>query len=408
MTALRVLLVSEDIPHPHLGGLGKHAVVLGNALIEAGHHVDLLGNSYWPAAFAPGDVAFKGKLICGLNTEGALWKEPQLGFYNYYRRAFLARRFAQAILRIAHRYDAIHYHGHLPILANYIPDSLNFVQTRHDQGGDCLAFTRFKEGVVCSRAEAAACATCLRANPNPVQRHLSARAVRAWRAAVRRAHQRHAWIYVSRFVLGNLERTLGPLAGPRVKVVHNFVDARVLESALDAQGVESSPDVFMACRIDRAKGVSAFLGAAAHHAGGAREITVAGDGPDLKDIQGAEHGGLRVSFLGWTAYQDVVRLTASARAVVVPSVCEESCGTTILEALALGRPVFALARGGNPELRQFERFPGQLQLFGDMDALAAAALTEVPDQPVLDRRVGLEADVSRMRPAIEALYRREI
>ena len=42
---MRILLVSEDIPHATLGGLGKHVVTLGNALIEAGHTVDLMGNT---------------------------------------------------------------------------------------------------------------------------------------------------------------------------------------------------------------------------------------------------------------------------------------------------------------------------------------------------------------------------
>ena len=32
---MKILLVTEDLPVNHLGGAGKHAVLLGNALIEA-------------------------------------------------------------------------------------------------------------------------------------------------------------------------------------------------------------------------------------------------------------------------------------------------------------------------------------------------------------------------------------
>jgi hypothetical protein len=40
--------------------------------------------------------------------------------------------------------------------------------------------------------------------------------------------------------------------------------------------------------------------------------------------------------------------------------------------LALGKPVFALARGGTTELRIYENYPKQLQLFTDMTSLAAS------------------------------------
>ena len=39
---MRILMVSEDIPAPQVGGLGKHVVTLANALIDAGHQVHLM------------------------------------------------------------------------------------------------------------------------------------------------------------------------------------------------------------------------------------------------------------------------------------------------------------------------------------------------------------------------------
>lgn len=406
MSGMRILLVSEDIPHPRLGGLGKHAVALGNALIAAGHQVDLFGNNLWPYEDQAGDVAFQGRFFPVLNVKHAHWKETQLGFFNYFRRVFLARRFARAILKVADQYDVIHYHGHLPILANYLPPRINFVQTRHDQGSDCLTHTRFRNGEVCRETDPRVCAGCATANPDAVQRVLSAASVSRWRKAVKRAFQRHKVIFVSQFLRDNLARTLGPLNGAGVHVVHNFIDARALVAAQAGHnGNQTPPDIFIATRVDEAKGVGAFLAALEGRLPEGRRVTVAGDGPDLARLR-QRHTGERVDFLGWTPYSEVVRLTKRARMAVVASTLEESCGTTILEALALGTPVLALARGGTPELKAYEQYPGQLNLFDDMDALVDSLVAQSAEPSINKALVeDRAADVGKAVKGVEAIYR---
>jgi glycogen(starch) synthase len=81
-----------------------------------------------------------------------------------------------------------------------------------------------------------------------------------------------------------------------------------------------------------------------------------------------------VRFLGWQDYGAAIALSARAHLCVVPSVCEEACSTTVLEALALGRPCVALARGGTPELAVYQSWEGQLQLAPTMPDLAARVL----------------------------------
>jgi glycogen synthase len=73
------------------------------------------------------------------------WKEIALGIFNPLKRTYTARRFAHAIKRRAANYDVIHYHGHYPNLAAFIPSNVNFIQTRHDQGSECLTHIRFKK-----------------------------------------------------------------------------------------------------------------------------------------------------------------------------------------------------------------------------------------------------------------------
>lgn len=404
MSGLRILMVSEDIPHPKLGGLGKHAVALGNALIAAGHQVDLFGNNLWPYEEQAGDVAFQGQFFPALNVKHAHWKERQLGFFNYYRRAFLARRFARAILKVADQYDVIHYHGHLPILANYIPPHINFVQTRHDQGSDCLTHTRFRHGEVCRETDPRACAACATAKPNAAQRALSAASVSRWRKAVRQAFQRHKVIFVSQFLRKNADRTLADFSGDKVHVIHHFIDAATLEKAVsDSSQMGSVPDIFIAARIDHTKGVGAFLEAFSKTDITGRYITVAGDGPDLPVLQ-QQFSNHPVTFLGWTPYVDVIRMTERARLVIVPSLWEEAFGGTTLEALSLGRPVLALNRGATPELKAYELYPGQMRVFEDMDSLVAA-LAERPEAPTTLTVPSHIGDVGKIARQIEEVYR---
>ena len=40
---MRILLVSEDIPYPSMGGLAKHVLTLARALVKAGHEVRYTG-----------------------------------------------------------------------------------------------------------------------------------------------------------------------------------------------------------------------------------------------------------------------------------------------------------------------------------------------------------------------------
>lgn len=406
MTELNILLVSEDIPHPKMGGLGKHVITLGNALIASGHRVDLFGNNYYPYEQMEGDVIFQGNFYPELNVKNGQWKEKQLGFFNYYRRAFLAYRFARAILAVRNRYDVIHYHGHLPILSNFIPKHVNFVQTRHDQGSDCLTHTRFNNGAVCYEINPAVCSSCATQNPNTLQRALSKANVIKWRTAVKQAFQRHKVIFVSHFLQHNLVRTLGSVEEGNVDVVYNFTDTRQIAMALEeTSSNHAEPDIFIAARVDLAKGVGAFLEAMKENLPEGRNVTVAGDGPDLESLRQHFNGGW-VKFLGWTSYKEVIRLTVRAKIVVVPSVCEESCATSILEALALGQRVLALKRGGTPELVMYQRYPGQLQLHNTLESMVHALKVIHANEFRLAFDNNFKGGVEHMLPKILNIYRK--
>ncbi len=413
---MRILMVSEDLPTPGMGGLARHALALTRALVAEGHSVDLMGNDDYPVELA------EGQLTCGivgtLGPGGAFfpelrgqfegWKEMRLGVFMPPKRSLIARRFARAILRRADQYDVIHYHGHLPNLAHYLPRGLNFIQTRHDQGSDCLIHTRFTRGAICTRIRASDCAGCRHWHPNGLQRQTSALAVRRFRHEVRQGFLKHKTVFVSDFLRTNLRRSFGP--GDWGVTVHNFIDANAIRAAREA--VEppepAGPlQVFIAAKLYPAKGVGALLEAI--DALGPRvrksiQLRIAGDGSDEASLRTRFPWA---EFLGWQSGDAVLRHAARAHAVVVPSVCEEACASTVLEALMLGKTVFALRQGGTPELAIYAATPTQLRLFDDMLSLAAALLMSRPsDEAVPKREPAFSADAAQAASRLLDLYRR--
>lgn len=366
---MRILIASEDIPYPNMGGLAKHALNLARALARAGHKVDLLGNDEHPIAVCGEEGSFGGHFIGELNGFHAGWKEVSLGTYMPLKRTVLAKRFASIILRHAPNYDVVHYHGHVPNVALFIPESINFVQTRHDQGSDCFRHTRFRNGEVCRAVAPGECAGCLRENPNALQRTVSAIAVSRYRDEVARSFRKHKTVFVSNLLQDNLVRTLGP--GPWGATIHNFVDRPMLEELRDAASRLPPPagvHVFIASKLYPAKGIEKFLQTIAPRLPAQMRLTIVGDGGDEARLRKTFESN-QVQFLGWCSPDKTLKLAAASSAVVVPSVCEESCATTVLEGLFLGKPTFALQRGGTPELAAYQAVPGQLRLHPDMPSL---------------------------------------
>jgi len=363
---MRILMVSEDVPYAAMGGLAKHALNLARALIRAGHVVDFLGGNQQPIAVAGTEGEFGGRFTGALSGHLAGWKERRLGFFIPYKRSWLAQRFARIIAEHAVGYDAVHYHGHVPNLARYLPAGLNFIQTRHDQGSDCLQHTRFRNGAVCTSSDPQDCAGCVASKPNALQRTISAIAVRRFRREVGESFQCHQTIFVSDLLRRNFCRTMGEQAWGTV--IHNFIDPELLGQAAsqprrlpDAGPVE----VVVAGKLYSPKGVDQLIELFSHCPPAGFRLLVVGDGPQLDDLR-SRFASPWVQFLGWCDPLQTLQLTAGADAVVVPSVCEEAFGSTTLEGLLLGKTTFALARGGTPELACYAAYPEQLRLHRDL------------------------------------------
>jgi glycosyltransferase involved in cell wall biosynthesis len=398
---MNVLLVSEDVPRPWLGGLAKQAVRLGNALLERGHAVTLMGLA-GAFDYAQCEVGFNGPYVAGFNFEGCGWKEHALGVFLPYRRSHAAKRIAHAILARAGGFDVVHYHGHFPMLGRYIPPHVNFVQTRHDHGSECMVHLRFRRGRPCTASDPRACAACATAEPNFVQSAISAAAVRQYRRHAAEAFSRHKTIFVSDFLRRRFD---GVVPGERSRttfVVHNFLDLKSLpDRPPPAIPAGNTRRVAIAARLDEVKGVEAFLEVLLRLRPGRIEVDIVGDGPRRASAE-RRFASAAVRFLGWCSEAQTVQQVLAADALVMPSILEEPFGLSTLEGLALGKPVFALALGGTPEVRRYQRWDGQLALFDSMDKLVCA-LADCP-LPLAQSYRDFSGDAARLVPQVIAVY----
>ncbi len=142
-------------------------------------------------------------------------------------------------------------------------------------------------------------------------------------------------------------------------------------------------------RVDRYKGLD-FLIRALVRCTVPLRLEVLGEGPLLGKCSALARSfglGDRVVFHGWVPRDRTGEHLASARAVVVPSVCPEAFGMAGLESQAAGKPVIAFDSGGISDWLVDEE-TGYLVRAGDVDALARRMdMLAVHPEPA--RRMGL-------------------
>jgi glycosyltransferase involved in cell wall biosynthesis len=139
-------------------------------------------------------------------------------------------------------------------------------------------------------------------------------------------------------------------------------------------------------------------------------VTIVGAGA-LSAAVAAEAARLpNLTALGWRSQADVQDVLARSRVLVMPSRWDEPAGISALEAMALGTPVVAYARGG---LQEYVTGGGGTAVRESTRELIRATLTLHDEEGAWTRasRSGLEAARTRHAPgtyvaAIEALYGR--
>lgn len=134
----------------------------------------------------------------------------------------------------------------------------------------------------------------------------------------------------------------------KIRVLRNGIDTRIYQPSREDKGY-----ILYFGRVSREKGVEVLLQAyraLLAECDGARMILpglkIVGDGP-LAERLAREYP--EAHFTGYRAGDELRQLVCECAFVVVPSQWYENCSMTVLESMAMGKPVIASRIGGLPE-----------------------------------------------------------
>ncbi len=385
---MKVVLVSEVFP-PRAGGAGWSSRALALGLRAFGHDVRVLTTS-------PGPADMDGVPVQRLVVAG--------------RKRFAApRAFAEALALEAGA--VVHAQHSLSALGALDSSAARHVAvTVRDHWPVCFWSTRLSRGTLCPGC---GIGPMLRCAPG----HVGAPAPIAWgaipymrwdlgakRAALGRAG---ATLAVSEAIAGEL-RAAGI---PRVEVVPNIVDAVETRMLAEPEPSVELPERFLLFvgKLEENKGARLLVPAVAA-AGTGLPLVILGEGSLAHEVK-FEAASRQVPLVmrGWAHRDDVLRALGRATVLVFPSLWPEPLSRVLLEALALGVPVAAMATGGTREILS-DHDSGLL--VSDVAGLADAVGRLVRDEPLRRRivegaRARAEAfSPEALVPRYEAVYKR--
>ena len=186
-------------------------------------------------------------------------------------------------------------------------------------------------------------------------------------------------VAISQYVADWVTRAV-PAIAPRLRVVLNGVDADYFSPRAPSEAAARADRPFtfaVVCRLEPWKGVDLVVEAASREKG--FSVDIVGDGSERTRLERlARDKGVadRVRFLG---YQPDPRAAVADANAVVNSSREEPLGLSVLEALAMERPVIGFAGGGIPEIVQHDE-TGWLVQERSAGALAATMAEAASDR----------------------------
>lgn len=151
----------------------------------------------------------------------------------------------------------------------------------------------------------------------------------------------------------------------KVVAMHNFVDIEQYDVELQDDGY-----ALYIGRLSKEKGILNLINAFAKLDSG--KLYIAGEGPEKDNIEKfIKENNLeqRVELLGFLSKEEVIDWTRKCRFTVVPSIWYENCPYSVMETLAIGKPVVGANIAGIPELVKDNR-SGFIYKYDDINDLA--------------------------------------
>lgn len=132
----------------------------------------------------------------------------------------------------------------------------------------------------------------------------------------------------------------------KIQAIHNSIE-------MDDYNVKTEDDGYALYfgRLSKEKGILDLINAFKSCKDG--KLFIAGEGPEKETIEQIikeNKLGRRVKLLGFLNKEQMTEITRKCKFVVVPSIWYENCPYSILETLAIGKPIIGSNMGGIPEL----------------------------------------------------------
>jgi glycosyltransferase involved in cell wall biosynthesis len=373
---MRFCFLTTFFPPYHFGGDAIFVANLANLVAEAGHEVEVVhcvdSFELLKGSVQPSPVSVHPSVRVHALRSAAGMMSPLLTQLT--GRPGLKSKALASI--IGNNFDVVHWHN-LSLIGG--PGALPLGRgvrlcTLHEYWLMCPAHILFKyDGAACTQP---ACVRCMLAYRRPPQ---------LWRFS---GYANRMLAYVDEFIAPSQfvrDRYRNSPVGITPSVLPHFSIPRPRHPAPEDRGY-----YLYAGRLEKAKGVHTLF---EHFRGGGRRLMIAGSGMEEARLRREAAGNPNIEFLGRVPYDDLPRWYAGARATIIPSICYETFGLTILESLQQGTPVIASNFGALPETVQATQ-GGEIY---NTPAELAAILTRFDANPGHARRLG-EQGTARLGP----------
>lgn len=407
--SLRILMAADFYP-PFLGGLERQAEVLSQQLAARGHDVSVA--TVWHRGLPDREIE-RGVTIQRLKglTTAVPWFSTVPG--RRYHPPFPDPAITWRLRRLVatFRPDVVHAHGWIAYscAAALAGKKIPLLISAHDYGYSCAVRILLRRGQICDGPAPLKCAACAVRTQGPAKGLAAVLGVFGGRRLLRRkvvaAHTVSSFVheFVQRHLLEGKNGSGRAVMIPDIGTAPDGASPRSV-APQSGRGLPDEPYILYVGGLTAAKGIGPLLAAYQRLANPPPLVLIGTVWPDTPKTFPAG-----VTVLHNLLHAEVMDAWSRSLFGVQPSVCAETFGLALVEAMAQGKAVVASRVGGMVDL-VIDGETGLLVPPGDTNALAQALQRLVEDSE-LRQRLGRAGQAraqlftaSAIVPRFEALY----